>query len=330
MKKGICIAGNILVDYVKKINGYPQKGMLSSIVGKTTLAGGGAAHNTPVSLAKVDGSIPIKVYGLVGNDEAGHYLIDTIKANGIDVSGVKVSEDYPTSFSDVMTEIETGDRTFFHNRGANAEFCIDDVDVDALDCDIFHIGYLMLLDKFDEIKNGTTDMATLLKAVQAKGIKTSIDLVSENSGNFNKVVKCALPYCDYVIINEVEAGKIVGIDPEGEDGTVSIEAIEKISRRLMSFGVKEKVIIHCPKYGFCLDKSGAFTVVESKKLPKGFIKGSVGAGDAFCAGVLYGLYYGSEDKEMLSFANLVAISCLSAADSVSGVKPKEEILKMQF
>ena len=67
-------------------------------------------------------------------------------------------------------------------------------------------------------------------------------------------------------------------------------------QRLMDYGVNEKVIIHCPEKGFCLDKSGEFTVVNSLKLPKGFIKGSVGAGDAFCAGSLYAIYNGYTDS----------------------------------
>ena len=75
-----------------------------------------------------------------------------------------------------------------------------------------------------------------------------------------------------------------------------------------------------------IDKEGKFTKVDSIKLPKGFIKGSVGAGDAFCAGSLYAIYNEYGDKETLEFANLVAINCLSEKDSISGVKAKENLL----
>ena len=37
-----------------------------------------------------------------------------------------------------------------HKKGANAEFSPEDIDIDSLSCDIFHIGYVLLLDKFDE------------------------------------------------------------------------------------------------------------------------------------------------------------------------------------
>ena len=68
---------------------------------------------------------------------------------GVDVGGVKVAEGKLTSFDDVMTEKETGARTFFLSCGINHEFGIEDIDVDALDCKIFHIGYILLLGALD-------------------------------------------------------------------------------------------------------------------------------------------------------------------------------------
>lgn len=319
MNKGIAIAGNILTDNVKMIGTYPEKGMLVTIENET-LGVGGCVPNTGMDIKKLDGSVNVYAIGRVGADYKGEYVLGQMKEVGLNVDGVKVSKTAPTSYSDVMTVIGTGERTFFHNRGANKEFCIDDVDVDALNCDIFHIGYLMLLDSFDKLdENGSTPMAKLLQKVQARGIKTSIDLVSESSGNFFKIATAALPYCDYVIINEIEAGNIAGIAPRDEDGKLISENVEKILYKLMEYGVKEKVIVHCPEKGFCLDKSGKLTVASTIKLKKGFIKGSVGAGDAFCAGSLYSIYKGFSDEKLLTFSELVAINCLSQADSVSGV-----------
>lgn len=325
MKKGITLVGNILTDNVKIVESYPEKGMLATII-KESLAVGGCVPNTGIDLKKLDPELSVSVCGRVGNDYKGEYVVSEMKKVGIDVSGVKVSKTAPTSYSDVMTVNGTGERTFFHNRGANAEFSPSDVDINLLDCDILHAGYLMLLDSFDKINaDGKTPMAEFLKSVQEKGIKTSIDLVSESSGNFHKVATAALPYCDYVIINEIEAGTIVGVDARNVDGTLNEDNVWTIMEKLKNYGVKEKVIIHCPEKGFCLDKSGLKTAVPSIKLPKGFIKGSVGAGDAFCAGSLYAIYSGYTDEEILSFSNLVAISCLSESDSVSGIRHKDKL-----
>ena len=81
--------------------------------------------------------------------------------------------------------------------------------------------------------------------------------------------------------------------------------------------------------GICLDvKSGAFTMVNSLKIPKELIKGSVGAGDAFCAGALYGLYNNYTDDETLLFAAAAAATSLFADNSTDGMKSKADIEKI--
>lgn len=321
---GIALAGNILTDNVKMVGAFPEKGMLTTITDES-LAVGGCVPNTAIDIKKVDPDMQISVFGRVGNDYKGEYVVKEMSNVGIDVSGIKVSKTAPTSYSDVITVVGTGERTFFHNRGANKEFCPSDIDLDKLNCKILHAGYIMLLDYFDKYENGTTPMAEFLRSAREKGIKTSVDLVSETSGNFHNIATASLPHCDYVIINEIEAGQIVGIAPRDENGELIDENMEKILKEMFSCGVHEKVVVHCPEKGYCLDKSGKYTIVPSLKLPKGYIKGSVGAGDAFCAGALYAIYHDYKDEEMLSFANKVAISCLSASDSVSGIKHKSQL-----
>lgn len=321
---GIALVGNILTDNVKMVGVYPEKGMLATIT-EESLAVGGCVPNTAIDIKKVDPEMQISVFGRVGKDYKGEYVTNEMAKIGIDVSGIKVSETAPTSYSDVITVSGTGERTFFHNRGANKEFCPSDVDVDKLNCKMLHAGYIMLLDYFDKYENGTTPMAEFLKSVREKGIKTSVDVVSETSGSFKKAAAAAFPHCDYVIINEIEAGEIVGVSARDENEQLIEENIKTILQKMFEMGVHEKVIIHCPEKGYCLDKSGNYTCVPSLKLPKGYIKGSVGAGDAFCAGSLYAIYHGYSDEEILSFANKVAISCLSAPDSVGGIKHKSQL-----
>ena len=323
-RKGIALAGNILTDNVKMVGEYPQKGMLSTIT-EESLAVGGCVPNTAIDIKKVDPEMQIFAYGRVGNDDKGKYVLGEMEKVGIDVSNVKISATAPTSYSDVITVSGTGERTFFHNRGANKEFNPADVDLDKMTAKMLHAGYIMLLDSFDKLDGDTTPMAEFLKEARKRGIKTSIDLVSETSGSFHKIATAALPHCDYVIINEIEAGAIVGVEVRDNNGALNDQNVKLAMRKLMDYGVKEKVIIHCPEKGFCLNNDGEYTVVNSLKLPKGFIKGSVGAGDAFCAGSLYAIYNGYTDSEILSFSNLVAISCLTAADSVSGVCHKDKL-----
>ena len=98
---------------------------------------------------------------------------------------------------------------------------------------------------------------------------------------------------------------------------------------MVNCGVKEKIVIHAKKKAFCLDvKSGEFTKINSLKIPSEEIKGSVGAGDAFCAGILYGLYNDFSDMQLLEFASTAAACNLFSANSVDGMKSKNEIYQI--
>lgn len=329
MNKGIAIAGSLIVDKNKSIDTYPEKGMLVKISGVLDNVGG-CVPNTIVDIAKIDNTVPLKAYGKIGRDGEGAFLIKTLCDNGVNTDGIVYSDNLSTSFTDVMNVTSTGERTFFQCPGACADFGIDDIDVDLLDCDIFHAGYILLLDKFDELDaDYGTVMAKLLAKVQEKGIKTSIDVVSEEGERFSKLVPPALKYCNYSIINEIEGGRAVGINPRDKDGKIIVENIEKILAKFFELGVKDLAVIHCPEGGFAMDKTGKFVVVPSLELPKGYIKGSVGAGDAFCAGVLYSIYKGFDLEKTVEIGNLAAAANLSEIDSISGLRSLEKLMELK-
>lgn len=325
--KGITIAGNLLCDVVKSIDCYPEIGMLSDITAISQSVGG-CVPNTIIDLAKMDRSLPLSAVGKVGKDDYGRYILEQLEEYGIDTSRVTRSADNHTSFSDVMN-LPSGERTFFHCRGANAEFSPADIDIDGLSCDILHIGYLLLLDRFDapDAEYGTA-MARFLHQVQQAGIKTSIDVVSSSTLSFEKIVKPALKYCDYVILNEIECCNIWGISPYQGDA-LDIDAIKRAMQLTMQEGVKEKVIVHCKAAGFVLDQSGTFTAVPSLDIPSSDIKGCVGAGDAFCAACLYGIYNKMSDADILAFASAAAACNLFSENSVDGMRSVAEIRQLE-
>ena len=326
VKKGITLAGSMIVDVVKNIDCYPELGMLSLIT-SVSRAVGGCVPNTAIDLAKIDGTIPLSVIGKVGDDEYGKYVISQLCAHNIDCEKVIVSSNAPTSFSDVMN-LPSGERTFFHCPGANAVFSPEEVDIQSIPGKILHAGYLLLLELFDkEDPEYGTAMARFLHDVQQAGIKTSVDVVSSSTLDFAAIIKPALKYCDYIIFNEIECCSIWGIEPyKGEKPDV--DAIRKAMELTMNEGVREKVIVHCKQAGFCLNKDNVFTVVPSLKIPSECIKGSVGAGDAFCAGSLYGIYNGMEDKDILNFASAAAACNLFSENSVDGMLDKAGVLEM--
>ena len=323
-RRGITIAGNILCDIVKTIDCYPERGMLANI-SSISRAVGGCAPNTGIALAKIDGSIPMSVIGCVGDDEYGRFVISQMQRYNIDTGKVVVTEKAPTSFSDVMS-LPSGDRTFFHARGANALFSPADISIADLQCSMLHIGYILLLDRFDdEDPEYGTVMARFLHDVQAYGIKTSVDVVSDSSGQFARKVIPALKYSDYVIINEIECCSIWDCSPRKADGSLDVETLRDAMQRTMDCGVGEKVVVHSKEAGFCLSKDGSFTAVPSLEIPSDEIKGCVGAGDAYCAGCLYSLYNNFTDEEMLKFASAAAACNLFAENAVDGMRNKNEI-----
>ncbi len=327
-RKGITVAGNILTDIVKRIDCYPKVGMLAN-VSEISQAVGGCVPNTAIDLAKIDGSLPISVMGKIGDDEYGRFVVSQMSRYGIDCGKICVSQDKPTSFSDVMS-MPSGERTFFHARGSNAQFCPEDVDISSITSSIFHIGYILLLDEFDkEDSEYGTVMARFLHDVQQRGIKTSVDVVSDSTADYKAKILPALKYCNYIILNEVESSMLSDLEPYNEDGSLNTENIRQTMIFMAECGVKDKVIVHCKKAGFCYDvASGNFTVQPSVNIPRSMIKGSVGAGDAFCAGSLYGIYNNFDDKRILEFSAAAAACNLFCENSVDGMRSRIEIEKL--
>ena len=113
MNKGIAVAGNLIVDYVKSIDKYPKAGLLANVRSISRCIGG-CAGNTSCDLAMIDGTLPLVCIGRVGNDENGTYIIDLLQSKGINTNGITVSDGKPTSITDVMFDLDSGERTFFH------------------------------------------------------------------------------------------------------------------------------------------------------------------------------------------------------------------------
>ena len=118
MKNGIAVAGNLTVDHIKYIERYPSVETLTTIC-DTERTVGGLACNCALALAVLDPCLPVKVIGILGDDDAGDYIISRFNEHEmIDTS--RILRKYKTSFSDVMTNKDTGTRTLFTFSGANS------------------------------------------------------------------------------------------------------------------------------------------------------------------------------------------------------------------
>ena len=304
----IVTAGSIIVDRICAIDAYPSSGELAQIRSIARVPGG-LVPNTGRDIRILSPDIPVAAFGRIGDDDDGRFVLSELKAAGMDVSGVVVSSSAPTSFTEVMS-VAGGERTFFTYPGASAEWGYGDFPFDAVaPGDIVLLGYFLLLERID-----AGDGLRILQELKRRGVRTAIDLVTENSNRYPLVREC-LPFVDYLIVNETEAARIANVDlPE-----------RKLCEELMRLGVNECVVIHMPEKGVMLTCDGNYIERPSVSLPPGFIKGKTGAGDAYCAGVLVGLFKGLPPDEVLRLGGVSAVGALSAPGACDGMASVSEL-----
>jgi len=309
MRNGIIGGGNLIVDYIKIIDYYPQKNMMCNIIRDPLVAIGGCPHNVLIDLAKMKLDIPLFALGLVGNDKEGDLIIKDFNDHGVDVTYINRTVDRNTSFTDAMIEVTTGNRTFFHYGGANSELDYKHFLKigEESNAKIFHLANLLHLDKIDseEIEYGLVS-ARILNYLISKGFKTSVDLVSVKSNLFPHIVKYCLKYINYLIINEIEAESLSEYKIRMEDGSYDKDNLIKTGEYLIKNGVIDLVVIHLPEGGFVTDKNLKSVFVDSYWVDKSNIKSAVGAGDAFAAGMLYALHENLPIQYALQIANASA------------------------
>lgn len=319
-RRGLLAGGNWLVDHVKVIDAYPPPEQLASILSRS-LGTGGAAYNVLITLARCGAPFPLYGAGLVGRDTAGRHIFEDCRRHRISTRWLGITTQAPTSYTDVMTEQKTGRRTFFHDRGANAFWRGDDLDFDAIPARIFHFGYFLLLDQLDrpDARFGTK-AARLLAAAQAAGLKTSVDAATVESDRYAEVVLPALRYADYCILNEIEAGRTTGCNPRRRDGTLDPARLRRSASALLRAGVRELVAVHFPEGALVRTRHGEEVWQSSLRLPPGYIAGTAGAGDTFCAGLLLGLHEGWDLPRCLRAATCLAAASLAHPTTTGGVK----------
>lgn len=313
MGKGICVAGNMIVDIMYPCAGWPKRGELVHILDGISRSTGGAVCNVIIDLAKLDPQLPLYAMGKIGDDAEGDLIMKGLNEHA-NINTDNVLRDGISAFTAVMNDQQSKERTFFTHLGANGRFDESDIDWSKVDADLFHIGYILLLNALDQPDDEYgTKMARLLHSAQQHGMKTSIDVVTEASDRFMRIVPPAMRYTDYCVINEVEAQQTTGVELRTENGALLTENMPKALKKMKEMGVSTWAVIHAPEGGWGLDGNDEYVALKSLKLPEGYIKGSTGAGDAFCAGVLYGA------EKQYALADAIRLGIASAACSLSDV-----------
>jgi sugar/nucleoside kinase (ribokinase family) len=135
----------------------------------------------------------------------------------------------------------------------------------------------------------------VLRRARAAGLETNLELASVDPARLAGLVRPCLPHLDLLVVNDVEIGAIAG-EATSRDGSTDVEACVRAASMVMAEGAMRLVVVHFPTGAVALARGGEPVRRPSVQVPREAIAGANGAGDAFAAGLLYGLPRGLEPR----------------------------------
>ncbi|HLJ57955.1 MAG TPA: carbohydrate kinase family protein [Chthonomonadaceae bacterium] len=271
------------------------------------LDSGGCAANVAAALARL--GVPASVTGRVGRDLFGDFVIDHLRAAGVDTDAIRRSDTLGTAKTVVLT-VAGEDRRFVHTFGANAEFSAGDIDIGGIvSGDVLYLGGLLVMPSVD-----AGAAAALFRAARERGAVTVLDVVvpAGDAAGAMEQLERILPHTDYFTPNEAEARVLTG----------ETDSLEQ-ARRFRAAGCGA-VLLTRGRHGTLLVTEK--TCVEAGVYAVDFVDGS-GAGDAFAAGWIAGLLEGWPLVDTLRFASAVGASACTRLGCTTGVFTRQQALE---
>lgn len=257
---------------------------------------GGNGANTSYALARL--GVPVRLTGLVGDDEKGVKLTEALIAAGIDTTHVRVTSE-PTT-STVVVVHPSGDRLFLHLPGASKSLDVDDVDFSATSSfSHFHFANPFSLPKL------RTRGAELLTRARDAGLTTSLDTGWDSRERWMDDIADCMPLADLLFVNETELRFLTGMD----------EPVAAAAR-LREAGAGSIVVKLGSRGCVLFDGPEAFEA-PAFRVP---VKDTTGAGDSFVGGFLAALHYGRSYREAAVFANAVGALKVQHLGAAQGVR----------
>jgi len=276
----ITCAGSAVFDILIKVSSDRLPIGVLGLVDTFSTAEGGPALRTGRVLAGM--GVETRLIIPTGDDLFGRSFRDTVPAPHLTVDWI--DSELPTSTSMVLVD-KAGERTMLHNIGADGSISAEAIE-SRLEGEFLHVGGALVLPGLDDPEGAP--LAGLFERAHAAGIFTSVDVVHDSTGRWQRVVP-ALRHTDLFIPSLIEAAAITGL----EDPVAAAAALREL-------GVRFAIVTDGPR-GAWVDHDAfvghmpAFTVDTID---------TTGAGDAFTGGVLLGLIHGlaAEDATRLGAA----------------------------
>lgn len=285
----ILVVGDLNIDYLGKIPFFPAP---DEEVAIDPLDGylGGSGANFSVIAARL--GLKVAFYSAVGNDPLGSSLIQMVEEEGVSIEHIKRVDGIASGL--VFGAIDPdGVRRLFCYRGANLHLFPADIPTQAIES----VQWLHL--------NGPefTLASDLLKRSRELKIRTSMDpgsiLIEEH------IIDDLLPLTDVLFLNEVEFEKLT-------TGRNYIERAENLHRK----GADWIALKHQAEGCVLFRKDHTPIIQNAFKITA---VDSTGAGDAFNAGLVYGILKEFEINKSLKLANAVGALTAMSTGATSGV-----------
>ena len=297
----VCL-GILVADVIARpVDELPPAGSLR-LVESISLRGGGCALNTATASMRL--GLSAAVAGKLGADRLGDFLLHLLDERGIDRRGVVRDSTTPTSATIVLVA-PGGERTFLHFTGANAQLRSDELDTDLLlSGRVLHAAGALVMDRLDG-----EPLAGLLAEAKRRGVTTCLDTVWDATDRWTRILPC-LPYVDVFTPSLAEARAITR---EHE--------LESVARALQRAGAGDVVLKLGPD-GCYVAGIGRVAPVRVRALDE------TGAGDAFVAGLLFGLLQGWPLERAARMANAMGALATTAIGASEGLKGLKETLAL--
>lgn len=231
----VTVVGSLNVDTTMKIKRMPLPGETISTLGKSSAAGGKGA-NQAVSAAR-SGAQTFFV-GEVGKDSGGEMMLNDLRENGIDVSGIRENAQVGTGSAAILLD-EHGQNSILVYGGANQQLSVDDVN--AAKKQIMEADFVVA--QFE-----TPQAATLRTFELAKenGVTTIL-----NPAPAQKIDPAVLKLTDLIIPNETESQALTGIIITDETSMLmSAAKFAQMGVRNLIITVGAKGAFYCTQDGY--------------------------------------------------------------------------------
>jgi len=299
----VVCAGIVVADvFVPPLERLPEAGELVT-TDDFVVETGGCAANAAIALARL--GVRAGVVAKVGDDHFGVFVEDELSAAGLDVTGIGRVAGLGTSKT-VIVPVNGEDRRFIHTFGANAALSAADLrPALAAAPDVLYIGGFLVLPALRQ-----DELAEELRLARRAGTRVVFDVVAPAGRALSlDDVAGVLPEVDYFVPNDDEAAALTGeSDPRRQ------------AERLLALGAGTVVVTLGERGLVAVDGEG---VIELPAPHVDFVEPS-GAGDAFAAGLVYGLLQGWPLRRSLEFASAIGASACTHLGCTAGLFTRAE------